>query len=258
MSTNSSIEWTDKTWNPVVGCTHVSAGCDHCYAVPMSYRQEKMGTERYKGLTVLNKRGERHFNGQVRCVPEVLDAPLGWKKGCRIFVNSMSDFFHPGVPIRFQWKVFATMVITPRHNYQILTKRPCRAENIFVEFNRVGAERGISHVWLGTSIELSSVLHRLVALKQVPAAVRFLSLEPLLGPLPDLDLDGIHWVIVGGESGPGARPMLEEWATDIRDQCVTAKVPFFFKQWGGKNKKQTGRILQGRTWDEMPNSAVMN
>jgi protein gp37 len=234
MAQGSTIEWTEATWNPVTGCTKVSTGCKHCYAERMAKRLQAMGVPQYA-------------NGfELTLQPTVLDIPRRWRKPRRIFVNSMSDLFHPGVPLDFIQRVFEVMVDCPDHTFQILTKRP--------EIAALWADRlpWPTNVWLGTSVENVLVSHRIADLRRVPAAVRFLSLEPLLGPLPRVELDSIDWVIVGGESGPGARVMEARWVETIRDRCVANGVPFFFKQWGGVNKKRTGRLLQGRTWDEMP------
>lgn len=268
MSTGSNIEWTQATWNPIVGCTRVSAGCDHCYAVTMTHRLETMEHTKYAGLTVLNPRGDRHFNGKVRCVPEALEIPLRWRKPRRIFVNSMSDLFHAKVPFEFIDKVFAVMALCPQHTFQILTKRPERmAEyfnkggvdiNAFTEAFRL-APKGLKigdglnitdgkwllpNVWLGTSCEDQAAAdERIPHLLQCPAAVKFLSCEPLLGPI-DLDAalwthrvrgqeqDAVDLVIVGGESGPGARPCDIGWIGSIVEQCRAAAVPCFVKQLG--------------------------
>lgn len=305
MSTNSNIEWTDNSWSPITGCTRVSAGCDHCYSARMTYRLEKMGQQKYTGLTVLNPAGDRHFNGVVKCHEDQLMIPFDWKKPRRIFVNSMSDTFHKNVPIEFIARLFAIMGLASWHTFQVLTKRIERAREIlnsesfaemvadasseFSEFADDAAQRfgyvdvhermttdwraqahdelPLSNVWLGTSVEdQSHADERILELLKCPAAARFLSVEPLLGPVdltripeggsiehangdskpcffnslmvnpfrsPSRYGDGgIHWVIVGGESGPGARPMHPDWARTIRDQCVAAGVPFFFKQWG--------------------------
>lgn len=240
MGETSSIEWTDATWNPVTGCTKVSPGCAHCYAETFA--------ERFRG--VQGHPFERGFDLVLR--PERLDAPLSWKRPRRIFVNSMSDLFHEDVPDRFIYAVFDTMRRAQWHQFQVLTKRPQRAAQMASRLPWP------PNVWLGTSIELQRWAWRADAIRQVPAAVRFLSCEPLLGPL-DLNLSGIHWVIVGGESGPKARPMHPDWARGIRDQCLRVGVAFFFKQWGAHDadgrrvgKWQAGRLLDGRTWDEMP------
>lgn len=234
MSLNSSIEWTDTTWNPVTGCTKVSAGCKNCYAEPLAHRLEAMGNASYQnGFT-------------VTLHPRMLERPMHWEKPSIIFVNSMSDLFHQDVPLEYIKQVFDVMQQTPHHRYQILTKRAERLVELAPQLT------WSPNIWMGVSVEDVRVVDRIDWLRQVPAAVRFLSLEPLIGPLPYLNLSGIHWVIAGGESGPKSRPMNPEWVRDIRDQCIAAGVPFFFKQWGGVNKKKAGRILDGRTWDEMP------
>lgn len=245
MATNSPIEWTEATWNPVAGCTVLSPGCTNCYAMRLAARLEAMGQPKYTGLT--RKSGGRYkWNGRVNLDQASLDIPKGWKTGRTIFVNSMSDLFHSKVPLDFIQAVFATMVETPQHTYQVLTKRPDRAEELAKHLPWP------KHVWLGTSVENADYVERIDHLRQTPSAIKFLSLEPLLGPLERLNLKGIHWAIAGGESGPGARPMPIEWVRSIRDQCVAAKVAFHFKQWGGVNKKRTGRVLDGRTWDQLP------
>lgn len=234
MATTSSIEWTESTWNPVTGCTKISAGCKHCYAERMAKRLKHMGVAAYR-------------NGfKVTLQPQALEIPLKWKKPQLIFVNSMSDLFHEKVPDDFILQVFDVMNRADWHRYQILTKRPERV----LELN--DRLPWAPHIWMGVSVENDDVVERIDLLRQTDAHVRFLSLEPLIGPLSEMNLDGMHWAIVGGESGPGARPMEESWVTEIRDQCAEASVAFFFKQWGGVNKKKTGRMLQGRTWDEMP------
>ena len=234
MATLSKIEWTETTWNPVTGCTKISYGCKHCYAERMSKRLQAMGMEKYR----------RGFEVVVH--DSVLQEPLKWKNPTLVFVNSMSDLFHKAVPTEFVQSVFGVMNQASQHTFQVLTKRPGRVKQIDARLDWA------PNIWLGTSIESEKWLHRLERLKSTGARTKFLSLEPLLGPLPDLDLAGIDWVIVGGESGPGARPMDAEWVREIRDNCVDSEVPFFFKQWGGVFKKRTGRILDGRTWDEMP------
>ena len=230
----TSIEWTDVTWNPVTGCDKVSQGCKHCYAEPLARRLQAMGAPKYA-------------NGfQVTLHPDTLDLPGKWRKPRRVFVNSMSDLFHPKVPDNFIRQTFQVMAATTKHRYQVLTKRPERM---------LALSPGLpwpEHIWMGVSVENDACRNRVDLLRNSPAAVRFLSLEPLLGPLKNLDLSGIHWVIVGGESGPGARPMNPAWARDLRDQCQSVSVPFFFKQWGGTDKKKAGRLLDGRTWDDMP------
>jgi len=237
MAQGSSIEWTEATWNPVTGCTKVSAGCKNCYAERMAKRLQAMGVSQYA-------------NGfDLTLQPGALALPTRWKRPRRIFVNSMSDLFHRDVPLNFIKEVFSVMRNCPQHTFQILTKRPEIAAAYATELPWP------DNVWLGASVENMLVAHRIDDLREVPAAVRFLSLEPLLGPLPRLTLGGISWVIVGGEAGPAARPMEPKWVEQIRDRCVAARVPFFFKQWGGTNKKRAGRTLAGRTWDEMPDGA---
>lgn len=245
MADNSSIEWTEATWNPVAGCTIVSPGCTNCYAMRMAARLAVIGQRKYQGTT--RKSGGRpKWNGTVKCDENSIDLPRGWKKGRLVFVNSMSDLFHEDVPMDFVARVFRTMVETPRHTYQILTKRAERLEELSAVLPWA------PNVWMGVSVENRDYVWRIDHLRRSGAAVRFLSLEPLLGPLDRIDLSGIDWVIAGGESGPGARPMDEEWVRSIRDQCGDAGVPFHFKQWGGTNKKRTGRTIDGRTWDEWP------
>ena len=241
----SSIEWTDATWNPVAGCNIVSPGCTNCYAMRMAARLELMGQPKYQGLTRLS--GRRHvWNGKIRSDETSLGIPLGWRKPRRIFVNSMSDLFHPDVPYTFIHKVWITMSESQHHIFQILTKRPERMRELSEALDL------LPNVWLGTSIESSEYLSRLGELRKTRAAVRFASFEPLLGPISEADLSGIDWAIVGGESGPKARPMESGWVHSIRDQCEAQQVDFFFKQWGGTNKKRAGRELDGRTWDAMP------
>lgn len=230
----SKIEWTDATWNPVTGCSKISPGCKHCYAERLSIRLQAMGVEKYK-------------NGfKVTLHPDQLEVPLQWRKSRMIFVNSMSDLFHDDVPLEFINAVFKTMKLAHWHQFQVLTKRSKRLLELspLIEWP--------SNVWMGVSVENDTYSHRINDLRQTGAAIKFLSLEPLLGPLSNLDLRGINWVITGGESGPGARPIKEDWVFDIRNQCQKAHVPFFFKQWGGTNKKARGRKLEGKTWDEMP------
>ena len=246
MAVGSRIEWTQATWNPVTGCTRVSAGCDNCYAARMSYRLECMGNEAYTGLTVLNGHGRRHFNGVIKCHPDRLHEPRRWRKSRLVFVNSMSDLFHRDVPFSFIRDVFAVMNDCPQHTFQILTKRPEIAAKLAFRLDWT------PNIWMGTSVEDRQVTHRIRDLERIRAKVRFLSLEPLLGPLPKLRISRMHWVIVGGESGPGARPMEAEWVRPIRDHCVAQGVPFFFKQWGGVNKKKAGRVIDRRAWDQMP------
>lgn len=247
MAQQSSIEWTDLTWNPVVGCSIESAGCKNCYAMRMAARLQSMGHEKYKGLTEASKRGAV-WTGKVRCHEESVDLPLLWKKPRRVFVNSMSDLFHPDVPTAFIRRIWDVMGRTPQHHYQILTKRPERMAEVLTDIALVP----LPNVWLGTSVEDKRVVGRIDFLRKVPAAVRFISFEPLIGDVGSIDLGAIDWAIVGGESGPQARPMNEEWVENILDQCLNEGTAFFFKQWGGVNKKKTGRLLRGRTYDAMP------
>lgn len=222
------------TWNPVTGCTKVSQGCKHCYAERMAKRLTAMGADRYR-------------NGfEVTLHPDLVDVPRRWREPRIVFVNSMSDLFHDDVPSAYIQRVFATMCDCPRHTFQILTKRSERLTELASLLPWPG------NVWMGVSVEDARALHRVAHLQSTPAKVRFLSLEPLIGPLDDLPLEGVHWVIVGGESGPSARPMQKEWVRSILRQCRAAKVPFFFKQWGGVRKDLTGRAFNGRIYDEMP------
>lgn len=245
MATQSSkIEWTESTWNPVRGCTRVSEGCRFCYAERIAARFSGKGMA-YEGLAKNTKAGPR-WTQQVILVPELLNEPLKWKKPRRIFVNSMSDLFHEKVELSDIQKVFAVMEKADRHQFQVLTKRAKQ----LLKFN---AELSWApNIWMGVSVEDKHVTDRIDALRQTDAHIKFLSLEPLLGALPYLKLDGIDWVIVGGESGPGAREMQKKWVIEIREQCAEAGVAFFFKQWGGKRKSKKGRELEGRTYDEMP------
>lgn len=245
MAGPSDIEWTEHTWNPVAGCDIISPGCTNCYAMRMARRLEFMGHKKYQNLTRVSG-GRPKWNGEIRLDYDALDAPKAWRTGKLIFVNSMSDLFHEDVPLAFIQSVFKTMENTPQHTYQVLTKRAERLAAIAPEISWP------KNVWMGVSIENSDYLHRIERLRTVDAAIRFLSLEPLIGPLPNLDLTRIDWVIAGGESGPNARPMDPEWVREIRDACARARVPFHFKQWGGKNKKRAGRLLDDRTWDEFP------
>ena len=243
----TSIEWTDATWNPVAGCTVLTAGCTNCYAMRMAARLEAMGVEKYAGLT-RKSGGRAKWTGKIFLDWSSLDTPARWSKPRMIFVNSMSDLFHSDVPASFIAAVWKAMEATPQHTYQILTKRPDRMADILPakEF------RKLPNVWLGTSVEDSRVLHRLDELRRVPATVRFASFEPLIGSVAGADLTDIHWAIVGGESGPSARYMNPEWVHEIERSCRRYGTAFFFKQWGGRNKKATGRSLNGRTYDEMP------
>lgn len=230
----SSIEWTESTWNPLTGCRKISPGCKHCYAERMAARLQAMGQPNYA-------------NGfQLTLQPHMMTLPLSWKRPRMVFVNSMSDLFQDGVPIEFILEVFDVMRRASWHQFQVLTKRAEKLEELdpLIDWP--------PNVWMGVSVETRKYAFRIDHLRRTQADIKFLSLEPLLGPLPNLDLREIDWVIVGGESGPGARPIHEEWVINIRDQCQRAAIPFFFKQWGGTNKKKTGRKLQGRTWDEMP------
>ena len=236
MAKSSSIEWTESTWNPVTGCTKISPGCKNCYAKRMAERLRAMGQANYANGFVLTLQ------------PHMLGLPLQWKKPQTIFVNSMSDLFHDAVPIEYIQQVFDTMRQAHWHRFQVLTKRSDR----LVQLDE--ALEWAPNIWMGVSVETDCYRWRIDDLRRGGAAIKFLSLEPLLGPIPDLDLAGIDWVIVGGESGPNARPVDSAWVIDLRDQCRRANVPFFFKQWGGRNKKRAGRELEGRTWDELPKS----
>jgi len=241
----STIEWTQETWNPITGCTKISPGCQHCYAEIMARRLKAMGQPQYQNVV----NGKR-WTGAVELAPDSLYKPYKRKKPTMYFVNSMSDLFHKDVTTEWLDEIWAVMSIAEQHTFQVLTKR---AEELPDRVGEMCDTFGVlKNVWLGVSIENGDYLNRIDFLQNTPAAIRFLSLEPLLGPLPGIDLSGIDWVIIGGESGPGARPMKAAWARDIRDQCQAANVPFFFKQWGGVNKKKAGRLLDGRTWDEMP------
>ncbi|MFH2102387.1 MAG: phage Gp37/Gp68 family protein [Chloroflexota bacterium] len=234
MAVKSAIEWTESTWNPLTGCTKVSPGCKHCYAERMAKRLQAMGQPNYA-------------NGfKLAMHAHALEKPLAWKTPQVVFVNSMSDLFHKDVPVDFVLKVFAVMRRAHWHQFQVLTKRSERLAELSPRIEWP------ENVWMGVSVEIEDYTFRIEHLQKTAARVKFLSLEPMLGPLPSLNLDGINWVIVGGESGPGARPIQKEWVTEIRDQSLAAHVPFFFKQWGGVHKKKAGRELEGRTWEEMP------
>jgi protein gp37 len=234
MAINSSIEWTESTWNPLSGCTKISPGCKHCYAERMALRLQAMGQRNYA-------------NGfELTLHEDALELPLRWKKPQTIFVNSMSDMFHADVPAEFIIRAFDVMRRASWHRFQVLTKRSERLLSLSEQLPWP------ENIWMGVSVENDAYTYRIDHLRETGARIKFLSLEPLLGPLDRLRLEGINWVIVGGESGPGARPMKPEWVTSIRDQCVDANVPFFFKQWGGVWKKKFGRELEGRTWDQMP------
>lgn len=246
MGSATGIEWTGTTWNPTTGCDRISAGCDNCYALTLAKRLKAMGVARYQ------TDGDERTSGPgfgVQAHPGALAAPFGWRAPRLIFVNSMSDLFHARVPTEFIQRVFAVMAATPRHTYQVLTKRPKRAVRLADELPWPG------NVWLGVSVENEAVTWRLDELRKIPAEVRFVSAEPLLGPLEDLELSGIDWLITGGESGPRHRPVQHDWITDLRDQCIDQDVAFFFKQWGGVRPKSHGRELEGRTWSEMPKRA---
>jgi len=247
MSQMSKIEWTEVTWNPVAGCTVATAGCTNCYAMRMAARLEAMGTQKYQGLT--RKSGGRYvWTGKVVTDEKALAAPLRWRNPRTVFVNSMSDLFHVAVPIEFIAKVWAVMAATPRHTYQVLTKRPDRMREVLSR-----PEFGLlPNVWLGTSVEDAAVLDRIDDLRATPASVRFISFEPLIGSVAGASLEAIDWAIVGGESGPRARPMPQEWVEEIETLCRAHGTAFFFKQWGGKNKKATGRTYKERIYDEMP------
>ncbi|HCU25335.1 MAG TPA: hypothetical protein DF383_09970, partial [Deltaproteobacteria bacterium] len=234
MAQDSSIEWTESTWNPVTGCTKISPGCKHCYAERMAERLQAMGQANYAN----------GFNLTLH--PHMLNLPLRWKKPQTIFVNSMSDLFHKDIPLAYIHRVFEVMAQAQQHRFQLLTKRSDRLAELNSKLVWT------PNIWMGVSVENDEFRGRIDELRSTDAQTKFLSLEPLLGPLNDLDLHDIDWVIVGGESGPQARPMDPDWVMDLRDQCFHAKVPFFFKQWGGKNKKKSGRLLAGRTWDQMP------
>lgn len=247
MATNSAIEWTEVTWNPVTGCDRVAAGCDNCYALTLAKRLKAMGVEKYQndGNPVTSGPG---FDVTIH--PKSLAEPYRWSGSRVVFVNSMSDLFHARVPLDFIRDVFDVIRATPQHTYQVLTKRAHRLERIAENLDWP------DNLWMGVSVESADVVGRIDHLRRTPARTRFLSCEPLLTALPDIDLVGIDWVIAGGESGPRARPMAEEWVEDIRDQCAAAGVAFFFKQWGGRTPKANGRELGGRTYDEMPLAAV--
>lgn len=234
MGLKSQIEWTESTWNPVTGCTKVSQGCKFCYAERMAERLQAMGQPNYR-------------NGfQLTLQPHMLALPLRWKTTQRIFVNSMSDLFHDDVPLEYIQRVFDVMRRASWHQFQVLTKRAERLAEVAADLD------WSANIWMGVSVESALHVDRIDCLRGTGARVKFLSLEPLLGPLPGLVLEAIDWIIVGGESGPHARPIQESWVLDVRNQCQQAGVSFFFKQWGGKNKRQTGRLLAGRTWDELP------
>jgi protein gp37 len=243
MSGTSTIEWTEKTWNPTTGCDRISAGCDNCYALTLAKRLKGMGSAKYQ------TDGDPRTSGPgfgVAVHQEALGEPLRWRKPTVVFVNSMSDLFHARVPAEFVAQVWDVMARTPQHTYQVLTKRPERMLRITRDLPV------LPNVWLGTSIEDDTRAGRTAALRATPAAVRFISAEPLLGPLPSLDLAGIDWLIAGGESGPRCRPIEADWVRDLRDRCVAKGTAFFFKQWGGRTPKANGRELDGRKWDQYP------
>jgi protein gp37 len=243
MADKSAIEWTEATWNPTTGCDRISSGCDNCYALTLAKRLKAMGNPKYQ------TDGDSRTSGPgfgVAVHPEALEIPRHWRRPRVVFVNSMSDLFHARVPSEFIQQVFEVMAATPQHTYQLLTKRPMRVARMARELPWP------SNVWMGVSIEDAAAVWRADQLRRVPAAVRFISAEPLLEPLSRLDLDGIDWLIAGGESGWGHRPVASAWVSDLRDQCAAAGTAFFFKQWGGARPKAGGRELDGRTWDEMP------
>jgi len=243
----SEIEWTDATWNPISGCAIISPGCTNCYAMRMAARLQAMQHPAYLGTT--RKSGGRPvWTGQIHLVEKALSIPLSWRKPRKIFVNSMSDLFQDGVPIQFIDRVWESMERAHWHTYQILTKRP---ENMLSSLKSLGRSV-LPNVWLGTSVESGKYAERIAQLRRVPAKVRFVSFEPLIGPIGKINLAGIHWAIVGGESGPRARPINPDWIEQVRVQCRDQQVKFFFKQWGGTNKKATGRTYRGRTWDAFP------
>jgi protein gp37 len=243
----SEIEWTDVTWNPVAGCSVASSGCSNCYAMRMAARLQAMGHKKYDGTT--RKSGGRFvWTGKVNIDESSLSAPLEWRRGKRIFVNSMADLFHDAVPDKFIARVWEVMEACPQHHFQVLTKRPDRMARLFKD----GVLNNLMNVWLGTSVENAEVIDRVGHLSEIRDATRFVSFEPLIGPIVNIDLGAVHWAIVGGESGPRARPMNEEWVEVLYEICRRDDVAFFFKQWGGKNKKLAGRELHGRTYDEYP------
>lgn len=233
----TKIEWTETTWNPVTGCTKISEGCRHCYAERMAMRLQAMGAENY------------HDGFKVRCHERSLLLPFSWKRPRMIFVNSMSDLFHKDISFGFLRRVFEVMNQTPHHTYQVLTKRADRLAELASRLTWT------PNIWMGVTVESQDYVGRIDCLRAVGAAVKFISMEPLLSPI-NADLNGIDWVIVGGESGPGARPMLKDWVMEIRDQCVVHGIPFFFKQWGGVQKKKNGRLLENKIWEQMPVSSI--
>lgn len=247
MKQKTGIEWTEVTWNPTTGCDRMSPGCDNCYALTMAKRLKAMGSERYQSD------GDPRTSGPgfgLKLHPQALDQPYRWTGHRTVFVDSMSDLFHAKVPLSFVRDVFSVIADTPQHTYQVLTKRSARLPKVADKLDWP------PNLWMGVSVETADFLNRADHLRTVPAAVRFLSCEPLLGPLAGLDLSGIGWVITGGESGPHARPLDPDWIREIRDSCIQQKVPFFHKQWGGRTPKQHGRVLDGVVWDEMPSRAA--
>jgi protein gp37 len=246
---SSEIEWTEATWNPMAGCTMVSPGCTNCYAMRMAARLEAMGQSKYRGTT--RRSGSRAvWSGQINFDKWRVEAPLTRSRPQRIFVNSMSDLFHEDVKVEFIRQIWEIMQRAHWHTFQILTKRPTRMRDVTVQ----GRFPVLPNVWLGTSVENADYVWRIDCLRSIPASVRFISFEPLIGPVGRVDLTGIHWAIVGGESGPAARPMDVNWVHDVRMACTEKRVPFFFKQWGGTRKKKTGRLLDGEIWEEYPRS----
>ena len=250
MGGTSSIEWTDATWNPIAGCTPISPGCKNCYAARLAWRLARIpgpSAAKYQDTAKRFSDGRLAFTGTINIDEVAVEDLKSWRKPRRIFVNSMSDLFHEAVPTLFIVKLFSVMAEAPHHSFQVLTKRPARVVQLADRLSWG------NNIWIGTSVESKPYIYRVRELQSVTQArIRFISCEPLLGPLRALPLQGIDWVIVGGESGPRARPMEESWVSDIRLQCARSGTAFFFKQWGGVNKKLTGRLLAGRTWDEMP------
>lgn len=256
MSERTGIEWTDATWNPVTGCTRVSTGCDHCYAATLA--EKRLRQVYLRRIPVIDSPENRADPFAVRLWPERLDRPIHWTEPRMIFVNSMSDLFHVDVPDEFVRTVFEVMLTADQHVYQVLTKRPARAAKFWDRHrDALGLTRIPEHIWIGTSIENSDVSYRARHLCAVSAEVRFLSCEPLLGSLDSLDVCGIHWVIGGGESGPGARPVDPSWALELRNLCQRSRVPFFWKQWGGRTPKAGGRLLEDQEWNEYPAVAAV-
>lgn len=243
MADRSTIEWTEATWNPTTGCDRTSPGCDNCYALKLASRLKAMGQPKYQ------VDGDHRTSGPgfgLTVHHDALRVPMGWRSPRTVFVNSMSDLFHPSVPLDFIEEVLAVMAATPRHTYQVLTKRSKRLLELDAQL------QWPPNVWMGVSIENDRYAHRADHLRRVGSAVRFLSIEPMLGPVPSVALEGIDWVIVGGESGVDSRPIQAPWVHDVQRRCLEAGIPFFFKQWGGRTAKAGGRILDGRTWDQMP------